>query len=105
MRTSRRAASVRCHAAATPVTLNGFVTSSTAASARSGSTSTQGAPVAALDEALTRNAAACSLTASTRSPQNEVAPVAERAKTLSDAWLKELEERAKQQWQQLVDGR
>ncbi|HEY8879876.1 MAG TPA: tandem-95 repeat protein [Roseateles sp.] len=30
---------------------------------------------------------------------------ADRARALSDAWLKELEERAKQQWQQLVGGK
>jgi hypothetical protein len=85
--------------------LNGYVTTATAGSRAASGLSVERTPVAALDEQLSRAAAAHSLSASVRTPQDEVALAAERAKALSDAWLKELEERAKQQWQQLVGGK
>lgn len=72
-------------AAVTPVTLNGYVTPLASASRTSGSAMTVEAPVTVLDEQLSRAAAAHSLSATTRTPQDEVALAAERARALSDA--------------------
>ncbi|MFG6462484.1 hypothetical protein ACG04Q_12975, partial [Roseateles sp. DXS20W] len=98
-------------AVATPVGVNPFVITATQAQAtqrQAGSSAVADASAAAL--ALLADDRGRLDAGATPAPLPRTAAEiaqdeADRARALSDAWLKELEERAKAQWQQLVGGK
>jgi hypothetical protein len=95
---------------ATPAGVNPFVVTTAAAQAlqvQAGSQAVTPPSAAALDPlAGTRGQLGDAPQAALPKTAAEIAQAeADRARALSDAWLKDLEERAKAQWQQLVGGK
>jgi len=98
-------------AVATPAVLNPFVLAATATQtlqSQAGSQAVQSAPAAAFT-LLASGQGQLGTPTPAAAPPKTAAEIAqaeeERARALSDTWLKELEERAKAQWQQLVGGK